>query len=160
MIKEKTFPILKNKIPIGKDEEAAKKLFEKKVFLLMTAIYCEDKVACSKKSINKYCFDGEIDEFISSRPRLWKYKLNDEYYELVMKAFRHIERCPHSFYKTFCHQCPTTCYKASDLEQIEPIMKYAGRKIMMKHPLIGLRFVINLLMAKKTIKNYIEESEK
>ena len=72
---------------------------------------------------------------------------------------RQIERCPHSFYKTFCHQCPTTCYKSEDLEHIEPIMKYAGRKIMMKHPLIGTRFVINLLMAKKTINNYIKTSE-
>lgn len=159
MIKEKTFPILKNKIPIDKDQEAAKKLFEKKIFLLMTSIYCEDMISGSKKSISKYKFEEDIDEFILNRPKLWKYKINDTYYELVMKAFRHAERCPHSFYKTFCHQCPTTCYKLTDLEQIEPIMKYAGRKIMMKHPLIGTKFVINLLMAKKTINNYIETSE-
>ena len=151
MIKEKTFPILKNKIPIDKDQEAAKKLFEKKIFLLMTAIYCEDMISGSKKSISKYKFEEDIDEFILNRPKLWKYKINDTYYELVMKAFRHAERCPHSFYKTFCHQCPTTCYKLTDLEQIEPIMKYAGRKIMMKHPIMGLKFVINLLMAKNLI---------
>lgn len=159
MIKEKTFPILKNKIPIDKDKEAAKKLFEKKIFLLMTAIYCEDMISGSKKSISKYKFEEDIDEFILKRPKLWKHKINDTYYELIMKAFRHAERCPHSFYKTFCHQCPTTCYKLTDLEQIEPIMKYAGRKIMMKHPLIGTKFVINLLMAKKTINNYIKTSE-
>lgn len=159
MIKEKTFPILKNKIPIDKDQEAAKKLFEKKIFLLMTAIYCEDMISGSKKSISKYKFEEDIDEFILKRPKLWKHKINDTYYELIMKAFRHAERCPHSFYKTFCHQCPTTCYKSEDLEHIEPIMKYAGRKIMIKHPLIGTKFVINLLMAKKTINNYIETSE-
>lgn len=159
MIKEKTFPILKNKIPIDKDKEAAKKLFEKKIFLLMTAIYCEDMISGSKKSISKYKFEEDIDEFILKRPKLWKHKINDTYYELIMKAFRHAERCPHSFYKTFCHQCPTTCYKSEDLEHIEPIMKYAGRKIMMKHPLIGTKFVINLLMAKKTINNYIKTSE-
>ena len=159
MIKEKTFPILKNKIPIDKDQEAAKKLFEKKIFLLMTAIYCEDMISGSKKSISKYKFEEDIDEFILKRPKLWKHKINDTYYELIMKAFRHAERCPHSFYKTFCHQCPTTCYKSEDLEHIEPIMKYTGRKIMIKHPLIGTKFVINLLMAKKTINNYIETSE-
>lgn len=159
MIKEKTFPILKNKIPIDKDEEAAKKLFEKKIFLLMTAIYCEDMISGSKKSISKYKFEEDIDEFILKRPKLWKHKINDTYYELIMKAFRRTDRCPHSFYKTFCHQCPTTCYKSEDLENIEPIMKYAGRKIMMKHPLIGTKFVINLLMAKKTINNYIKTSE-
>lgn len=159
MIKEKTFPILKNKIPIDKDQEAAKKLFEKKIFLLMTAIYCEDMISGSKKSISRYKFEEDIDEFILKRPKLWKHKINDTYYELIMKAFRHAERCPHSFYKTFCHQCPTTCYKSEDLEHIEPIMKYAGRKIMIKHPLIGTKFVINLLMAKKTINNYIKTSE-
>lgn len=159
MIKEKTFPILKNKISIDKNKEAGKKLFEKKLFLLMTAIYCENMVRDSKKSISKYKFEEGIDEFINKNPKLWKYKINDTYYELIMKAFRHTDRCPHSFYKTFCHQCPTTCYKSEDLEHIEPIMKYAGRKIMIKHPLIGTKFVINLLMAKKTINNYIETSE-
>ena len=151
MIKEKTFPILKNKIPIDKDKEAAKKLFEKKIFLLMTAIYCEDMISGSKKSISKYKFEEDIDEFILNRPKLWKYKINDTYYELIMKAFRHTERCPHSFYKTFCHQCPTTCYKLTDLEQIEPIMKYAGRKIILKHPIMGLKFVINLIRSKNLI---------
>ncbi|MFR7871750.1 MAG: nitrous oxide-stimulated promoter family protein [Fenollaria timonensis] len=151
MIKEKTFPILKNKIPIDKDKEAAKKLFEKKIFLLMAAIYCEDMISGSKKSISKYKFEENIDEFILNRPKLWKYKINDTCYELIMKAFRHTERCPHSFYKTFCHQCPTTCYKLTDLEQIEPIMKYAGRKIILKHPIMGLKFVINLIRSKNLI---------
>ncbi len=80
MIKEKTFPILKNKIPIDKDQEAAKKLFEKKIFLLMTAIYCEDMISGSKKSISKYKFEEDIDEFILKRPKLWKHKINDTYY--------------------------------------------------------------------------------
>ena len=151
MIKEKTFPILKNKISIDKDKEAAKKLFEKKVFLLMAAIYYEDMVGGSKKSISKYKFEEGIDEFINKNPKLWKYKINDTYYELIMKAFSHTDRCPHSFFKTFCHQCPTTCYKLTDLERIEPIMKYAGRKIMIKHPIMGLKFVINLIRSKNLI---------
>lgn len=149
----KTFPILKNRINIDKKKEGEKKLFEKKIFLLMTAIYCKDKVSASKKSISKYKFEDAVDEFIASNPKLCKYKISDNYYKLIKKVFKHTDRCPHSYYKTFCHSCPTRCYKDEDLAQIEPIMKHSGKRILFKHPAIGAKFLINLIKAKKIIKN-------
>lgn len=69
--KDKTFPILKGKIPIDKEKELAKKIFEKKIFLLMTAIYCKDgKCKCDdeKKGLNSYKFEDDIDKWIAKNP--------------------------------------------------------------------------------------------
>lgn len=72
--KDKTFPVLKGKIPIDTEEELAKKLFEKKIFLLMVAIYCKaKKCKCDdeKKDLSSYKFEDEIDKWITKNHPLF-----------------------------------------------------------------------------------------
>lgn len=154
--KDKTFPVLKGKIPIDTEEELAKKLFEKKIFLLMVAIYCKaKKCKCDdeKKDLSSYKFEDEIDKWIEKNHRRLQYKIGSHCYEIIKNAFKHINRCPHSFYKTFCHHCPTKCYTCCELEDINPIMAYSGKRILFKHPIMGIRFVINVIRAKRIIKS-------
>lgn len=154
--KDKTFPILKGKIPIDTEEELAKKLFEKKIFLLMVAIYCKaKKCKCDdeKKDLSSYKFEDDIDKWITKNKHIAKYKIGEHCYKIIQNTFKHTNRCPHSFYKTFCHNCPTKCYTCCELEDINPIMAYSGKRILFKHPIMGIRFVINVIRAKRIINS-------
>lgn len=153
----KTFPILKNKIEIDKLKESKNKMFEKKTFVLMVSIYCESgKCDCTgdKKPLTDYDFGDEINNWIKKHKNISKYKIGESCYEIIKNSFKHTERCPHSYYKTFCHHCPTRCYRAEEQKKIYPIMAFSGKKIMLKHPVMGIKFIKNIVQAKKIIKKY------
>ncbi|NLI72500.1 MAG: nitrous oxide-stimulated promoter family protein [Bacteroidales bacterium] len=158
----KQFPNLRKKLVVDKKEEKAKKKFEKQIFFLMAAMYCQDHHAAEseKVPIAKLEFPEEIQDWISKEKRITHYRLCANCYELIDKAFQHTERCPHSTYKTFCHECPTMCYRKEDQEKMLPIMRYSGKKIMWKHPMYTWRFIKNLLKNKNKIKNMTREENK
>ena len=40
--------------------------------------------------------------------------------------------------KTTCARCPTHCYKSAMRAQIKVIMRYAGRRMLVRHPILAL----------------------
>lgn len=41
--------------------------------------------------------------------------------------------------KPQCQQCPTHCYAAAKREQMKQVMRYAGPRMLLRHPLLTLR---------------------
>ena len=53
-------------------------------------------------------------------------------------AFRRIERCPFGPEKTTCAKCPVHCYKADMRAKIKEVMRYAGPRMILRHPVMSL----------------------
>jgi hypothetical protein len=53
-------------------------------------------------------------------------------------ALGRLDRCPYGAEKTTCARCPTHCYKAAMRERIKVVMRYAGRRMLFRHPVLAL----------------------
>ena len=66
---------------------------------------------------------------------------------LFRYAAERSEKCPFMETKTFCATCKVHCYKPQMREQIRRVMKYAGPRMMLYHPILAVKHVAD------TIKN-------
>lgn len=88
---------------------------EKKVVELMIRLYCKKK--------EKNC------------------ELCPNCLELLTYAHTHLSRCPFGEDKPTCRHCPIHCYKRDMKERMRKVMRYAGPRMLLYHPLIALRHV-------------------
>ena len=65
-------------------------------------------------------------------------KLCAECQELFQHALERLDKCPFQEQKTTCGKCPVHCYRPASREQIRTIMRYAGPRMLLKHPLLAL----------------------
>jgi hypothetical protein len=52
-------------------------------------------------------------------------------------AMERLRRCPYQEGKTTCAKCPIHCYKPSMREQVRVVMRYAGPRMMFRHPVMA-----------------------
>lgn len=57
-------------------------------------------------------------------------------------AFTRLDRCPYGEAKPTCKLCPIHCYKADYREMSRKIMRYAGPRMLLKHPFLAIRHLI------------------
>ena len=67
-------------------------------------------------------------------------------------AVERIQKCPYIETKTFCSSCKTHCYKAQQREQIRRIMRYAGPRMLLYHPILACKHVVDSIKNKKRNK--------
>ena len=58
---------------------------------------------------------------------------------LMDYAGERLAKCPFQENKTVCAQCRVHCYKAEKREQIRVVMRYAGPRMLRRHPLMALQ---------------------
>ena len=63
--------------------------------------------------------------------------------ELLDYAVVRLEKCPFQEDKTTCAVCPVHCYKPAMREKIQAVMRYAGPKMITRHPVMALRHSID-----------------
>jgi hypothetical protein len=63
--------------------------------------------------------------------------------ELREYADARLDRCPFGPEKPTCSKCPIHCYKPIMRERIREVMRYAGPRMLNKHPILGLRHLID-----------------
>lgn len=54
-----------------------------------------------------------------------------------------LDRCIYSPNKPTCVNCPTHCYKPDMREQIRVVMRYAGPRMLAKHPMLAILHLID-----------------
>ena len=54
--------------------------------------------------------------------------------DLLRYAGLRLEKCPYQEHKTTCAKCPVHCYKPARREQIRAVMRYAGPRMLFRHP--------------------------
>ncbi|TEW55388.1 nitrous oxide-stimulated promoter family protein [Psychromonas sp. RZ22] len=61
---------------------------------------------------------------------------------LVTHAHQKLDRCVYGEHKPACKECPIHCYKPERRKQAQVIMRYAGPKMLLKHPILAIRHLI------------------
>ena len=56
---------------------------------------------------------------------------------LLAYALCRLERCPFGADKTPCVDCAIHCYKADRREQVRAVMRYAGPRMLWRHPILA-----------------------
>jgi hypothetical protein len=63
--------------------------------------------------------------------------------ELWRYAQARVERCPFHQDKPTCAQCTIHCYKPSMRERIKDVMRYAGPRMIWRHPLLAIGHILD-----------------
>jgi hypothetical protein len=58
-------------------------------------------------------------------------------------ALMRLARCPFQEGKTTCAKCAVHCYKPQMREQIRQVMRYAGPRMMWRHPLMAIQHLLD-----------------
>lgn len=58
--------------------------------------------------------------------------------ELADYARSRLKRCPFQERKPTCARCPVHCYRPDMRERIRAVMRYAGPRMIYRHPLLAL----------------------
>lgn len=74
--------------------------------------------------------------------------LCDECQDLLSYAETKLDRCPYGQNKPTCNKCPIHCYKPEQKQQMKLVMRYAGPRMLIPHPLLSIR---HLLHERKTV---------
>jgi predicted amidophosphoribosyltransferase len=62
-----------------------------------------------------------------------------------LRAFAELRlsKCPFQEEKPTCASCPIHCYKPDRREQIRAVMRYSGPRMMLKHPILAVRHMLD-----------------
>ena len=69
----------------------------------------------------------------------------DQCEEFLSYAQRRLDKCPYGKDKPTCARCPIHCYKQTQREQARDIMRYAGPRMMWRHPWLSLAHMFDKL---------------
>jgi hypothetical protein len=59
--------------------------------------------------------------------------------QLLDYAALRLERCRFGPEKPTCANCPVHCYQRARRDQVKAVMRYAGPRMLWRHPLLSLR---------------------
>ncbi len=81
------------------------------------------------KMIGIYCADhhGGGDEHLCA-----------ECAEFRSYAEKRLQKCPYGEDKPTCANCPIHCYKPARRAQVRKIMRYAGPRMLLRHPVLAI----------------------
>jgi YbgA-like uncharacterized protein len=58
-------------------------------------------------------------------------------------ALERIERCVYGAEKPTCFNCPIHCYKRDRREAVREVMRYAGPRMLKRHPILAIRHILD-----------------
>ncbi len=100
---------------------------EKKIVSEMIALYCRKKHGM-KSGLCPEC--AALDAYAKMRS----------------------DKCPFMETKTFCSNCKVHCYKTDMREKIREVMRFSGPRMLMVHPVMAIRHVIESKREKKRLE--------
>jgi hypothetical protein len=63
--------------------------------------------------------------------------------ELQAYALQRLEKCPFAPEKPACANCTVHCYKPGMRERIREVMRYAGPRMLLRHPYLALMHLLD-----------------
>lgn len=63
--------------------------------------------------------------------------------ELLAYAFQRLAICPFQEQKPACNRCEVHCYSAKQRERVKAVMRYAGPRMLLCHPVLSIRHIID-----------------
>ena len=105
--------------------------------MVVTVFNRFNRIDREKKTVNAmiklYCrnFHGQNKE------------LCGECSELLYYSFKRLEKCSYGNNKPACIDCPSNCYKFENREKIREVMKYAGPRMLLYHPILAFFHIVD-----------------
>jgi predicted amidophosphoribosyltransferase len=62
---------------------------------------------------------------------------------LIDYAQTRLERCPFEEEKPTCAKCTVHCYQPSMRERVRTVMRYAGPRMLARHPVLSIRHLMD-----------------
>ena len=109
------------------DKIQGKREREKRTVALMIRLYCRKKHG-TKKNLCPEC------------------EAHSQY------AMQRSDKCPFMETKTFCSNCRVHCYKPEMREKIREVMRFSGPRMILHHPVMAVRHVIESKKEKKRLE--------
>ncbi len=71
---------------------------------------------------------------------------------LALRDYAHarLDRCPFGARKTTCGQCAIHCYKPDMRARVREVMRYAGPRMLLRHPLMAIQHQCDTLWSRLT----------
>lgn len=88
----------------------------------------EEEKRTVEQMIRLYCRHREGNEELCGSCR-----------QLLEYAYARLSRCPFGEKKKTCRKCPVHCYKPDMKRRIGEVMKYAGPRMLLHHPVSALK---------------------
>lgn len=63
--------------------------------------------------------------------------------ELLAYALQRLGICPFQEQKPACNRCEVHCYSAKQRERVKKVMRYAGPRMLLRHPLLSIRHLLD-----------------
>ena len=63
--------------------------------------------------------------------------------ELSDYVLERLKKCPFQEGKTTCAKCPVHCFKPDMRKRIKTVMRYAGPRMIYRHPVLALLHIID-----------------
>lgn len=114
---------------------------EKKVVALMIRMYCRRH--CRQQGHN-----GKTDQINRTDTSL----LCPECATLLDYALRRLDSCRFGNGKPSCRKCPVHCYRADMRERIRTVMRWAGPRMIFRHPIAATRHLLRELRSPEPAK--------
>ena len=73
--------------------------------------------------------------------------------QLAEYAEMRSKKCPFMESKTFCSNCKVHCYKPDMREKIRAVMRFSGPRMIMYHPVMAIRHLIESKKEKRRLEN-------
>ncbi len=70
--------------------------------------------------------------------------------ELRDYAEERLDRCPFGENKGACSKCKIHCYKPEMRKRVTEVMRYAGPKMIARHPLLAIDHLLKTVRSQKT----------
>jgi hypothetical protein len=79
----------------------------------------------------------------SRRQHSTRHELCAECEALRAYARQRLQKCPFQEGKTTCAKCPVHCYNPEMRAQIRAVMRYAGPRMLVRHPWLTVQHMID-----------------
>ena len=63
--------------------------------------------------------------------------------ELLAYAHKQLDHCRFGSTKPTCRKCPVHCYSPVMRERIRAVMRWAGPRMLLSHPIVAVRHMVN-----------------
>lgn len=91
----------------------------------------EYEIRVVRQMISLYCRKKEGNAELCERCR-----------ELTAYAEQRLRHCPHGDAKGSCRKCTIHCYRPEMRAAIREVMRYAGPRMLLHHPVMAIRHLI------------------
>lgn len=89
-----------------------------------------------------------IDLYCTKKHGHAKHQLCQECEDLKIYAMARLTYCRYGEQKTTCEKCPIHCYRKDYKQKIKQVMRFAGPRMMLYHPIMALRHLYKNLKQK------------